>query len=380
MTNESVQVVISSSNGGIENEVKIRNGQDLQVAIETLQLAARYEFDEDLAVEVDSDSSDTELEELVEKIEQLGEELDGVEQNVGELIEDVSSSVDEKDLEEVRASLDEVEDEVASLEYQSSLVREDPSDEDEEDSESVESDSGESPDFDSMTVPELVDQGLVDVDPPYSYDEFKDLADVEKQVALFEAIPGIQPATKVEVADQIFQEEVTNSNGNRAQYVGYRLNKKMLDFLERRRRPTESGKDPFEFAEEGFDFEEDTGSGSEETEESGERAEEKSSVERNAEAMADAAPEPDVEEEDDSASDVDPEGVEESSTPEDSSSDVEWKSIDVAVGEYKDDHGLKYLINREYQKRYTSPMMAQSFASTNDAEDWAAVEELPEGY
>lgn len=319
MTDEAVLIDISSNSGGMENEVEIRDEQDLQVAVEALQLAARYEFEEWVGLEFDSDSTDDEMSDLVGRVEQLDEELDSVEDDVGELIEDVSDSVEKEDVEEIRESIQELKDEVDSLLDQSSQDREKQENEESSDDSSREytcSDCGKS--FDSV---------------------------VETR------------STHHDCNTEESEEEDTKPEEKKA----------------------ESGKEECphcgdEFDPRGLNNHEPNCS------ENPENHGEESSVDRNAEAISEDAPEPNVEEEDDSASDVDPERVDDSSTPVDSSKDVEWKSINEAVGEYKDDHGLKYLINREHEKRYTSPMLAQSFASTNDAEDWAAVEELPEGF
>jgi len=390
MTDNAVHIEISSSNGGMENEVEIRDEQDLQVAVEALQLAARYEFDEEVNVEFDKDSLDEELRDLCEKVEQLDEELDGVEEDVGILIEEVSDSVEKGEIEEIRGSVQELKDEINSLHAQDS-----PQDNDGQDEQDVEEQEPESPDsenpardksdfsIEDLELPEIVDQDKVEIDPPYSYDEFKSLSELRQKAVIYDTVVEIQPATKVEVADEILESDVTDSNGKRAQYVGYRLENKISN-LSRRRRPLDQGKDPWEYAESGFDFQVSSEQDEEEEElDLDESQQSNESVERNPEAMAEDAPEPDADEEeepDPEEQQAEDEDTGEGSDPVSDVEDIQWKSIQEAVGEYKDDHGLKYLINREHEKRYTSPMMAQSFASTNQAEDWAAVEELPEGY
>jgi len=332
MTDESVHIDISSSSGGMENEVEIRDEQDLLVAVEALQLAARYEFDEWVDVEFGSDSMDEELRDLAERVEQLDEELDGVEQDVGELIEDVNSSVDQKNLDELREDVSEIQD----------LGESDHDSVNREDDELPSSKTGEDPDPEEQEVDSGDDSGgdYTCSDCGKSFDSAVKTRSTHHDCDSEEC--GKEDSEK--------EEKEAESGKKECPHCGDRFDPRGLN------------KHEPNCSENPENQEEDEEDDSLDLDKSQLPDEGKSSVERNAEAMADNAPEPDVEEQDDS------------------SKDVEWKSIKEAVGEYKDNHSLKYLINREHEKRYTSPMMAQSFASTNQAQDWAAVEELPEGY
>jgi uncharacterized protein (UPF0212 family) len=329
VTEGTLNIEISSSSGGMENEVEIRDKQDLQVAVKALQLAARYEFDEEVNVEFGSDSMDEELRDLAERVDQLDEELDGVEQDVGGVIEDVSSSVGEKDLEELREKVSEIQD----------LVESDHDSVNREDDESSSSKTEEDLD------PEEADTGDDSGGNYTCSDCGKSFDSAVKTRSTHHDCDSEESGEE----DSETEDKEAESGREECPHCGEDFDPRGLNKHE----PNCS---------ENPENQEDEENDSLDLDESQLPNEEKSSVERNAEAMADAAPEPDTQEEDDS------------------SKDVEWKSIKEAVGEYKDDHSLKYLINREHEKRYTSPMMAQSFASTNQAQDWAAVEELPEGY
>jgi len=378
MTDDEVRVEISSSSGGIENTVKIRNEQDLQVAVEALELAARYEFSE-VNLDIRSDSSGEELSELVEDIKQVEKELDGVEDDVDEILqESVSDSDLEAELSDLQKQFNEKFSELISeldeqhtpgnfhsftdreknredSDSQSEASSEDDQEQKEEDAADETEETGEDSSYmevnkPSKTVPELVEDGLVDVDTPVSYSEFKDLTETEQQVAIFESLKEIQPATKVEVADDILETNVDDSNGKRAKYVESRLRNQMSDFVDQDKRSTARGKNPYEYAEEGFDFE----SSSEEDGDAEEEAVEQSSVERNAEAMAEDAP----------------------STAEKGAYDLEWMTIDEAVEEYKSDMSTKYILCIRSMTSFTSTIMAEKHAEEGEGAVWAVSEEL----
>ena len=372
MREETLTVEFSSSDGGMENTVKIRDEQDLQVAVEALQLAARYEFDAD--IEVTSGSSGEEVSELVERTEQLEEELDGAEQDIGELIEE---SVSDSDLEsrlsefqeEVIEKLSEMivgkaetafsssDEDVESRESGSTGPEDEESSEDnqeqdeDESADETEEDSDDSSYMEvnepSKTVAEIVKDALVDVDTPLDYEEFKDLTETEQQVAIYEAMLRVQPGTKVEIADEILDSDVRDSNGKRAKYVENRLNNQMSDFVDTGRRSIGRGRNPIVFAEAGFDFEEDSEGGDQEDVE-----------DRDSEEASDGT----------------------GSEVEKGAYDLEWKTVDQAVADYKDIDDLKYLLCIRSMKAYTSPLMAENHAEEGEGAVWAASEDLPEEF
>jgi len=404
---DALHVQILSGEGGMQNELKISDEEDLQVAVEVLQLAARYQFGDDFRVETGPNQG----------VDQLAEELSEIDGNVAELIEVVdertSSAVDEERFQKLEESVHDIQKVLDSnfTEFQnlnerlerlsemmqnqeqvdSSRSSEDES-EGEPEAESVdtgddlqdeepaaeevqEADEEEHEDLDlsRMKAESILEEDLIEIDTPYSYEEFKDLPDAKQRAVLYDAVLTIQPATKIEVADHVLDSEVTDSNGKRAQYVGYRLDNKVSN-LSRRRRPTDQGKAPWEFAEHGFDFEgspdqeeeEDVETDSEEPEESEDEEdtetsdEEKSSVERSAAAMAEDAPP--------------------SEDADEGAYGFEWKTVEEAIEDYKKEDDKNYLLCIRSMKSFTAPISAKTHSQEDEGEVWAAAEKLPDDF
>lgn len=369
MTDGSLQVEILSSDGGIQQQVKITDSEDLQHAIEALKLAAKYELGEDIVHYADPEEDEEEVENLRDKVaevrdlvesntEALEERISYLDSDVQELNRDIDGLQKDREISEKLDEEEDSEGETDDVDRDNRQLQDDQEDEEPDDAKSESL-------LEELELPEIVEQEEVETNPPYSYEEFKDLSKVEKQVAIYEAVRSIQPATKKAVANEVLDQYVTNSNSKEAQYIGRRLENQMSPHLERQKRERSIGKEPWEYAEDGYEFNDEVDPATQRSEDPDKgNGEVSDSIERNAEAMVRDAPEPD----------------EDTADNEDSTDDIEWKSIREAVGEYEEDSGLKHLINREYKKSYSSTMMAQSFASTNDAEDWAAVEELPEEF
>ena len=346
------EIAVRIQADGLDNELKIRNVEDLQVAIEYLQLAARYQFDVDISEKV----RDGFNEELIERVEKLDEKIEKGQMMVNKEVEIteemrrfnslVQDFLEEKDHIDVRR---DQEKSVSSNKggngdsESSSSTDEDEESEDEDQDPEVESEEEEEEqDLSSKTIPEIVEEQLVDVEsPPYSYDEFKDFSYTEQQAAIYAQLLLIQPATKEEVADALIKGEPGNTE---TQYVYQRLDD-LTPHVDKRRRPSDSPRDPYEYAEEGFDSEDASDSG----DESSDDAEE------------------DV---DDSLDQKTDEGI----------YGLEWKTIDVAVQEYRNDSSKKFLLCIRSMSSFTSPTMAENHAEEDEGEVWAASEELPDDF
>ncbi|WP_313694235.1 hypothetical protein [Halorarum halobium] len=386
MTDDALNVQILSSEGGMQNELKISDGEDLQVAIEALQLAARFEFGEDYTVDTGSDQDP-----VVDEIRELSDKVESLDDVDDERFQEIEDRLDKlRDfLGKGFSEFQEMKDKVEDLQEASAVVTEDKEStgdsrldsfeengsEEQEDSEPTEQEEDssdeedDSPDLSRMSARDIVEEDLVDIDVPYSYDDFKDLSEAKQRAVLYSMVLSVQPATKVEVADTTLESDVTDSNDKRAQYIGYRLENK-VSYITQRRRPTDQGKDPYEFAEEDFDFEEydsqEEGAedGSEEVEDEEDTVtsdEEKSSVERTAEAMAEDAPPP-------------------SEDTDEGAYGLEWQTVEQAIADYKEDDDKNYLLCIRSMKSFAAPISAKTHSEEDEGEVWAAAEELPDEF
>jgi len=392
---DALHVQILSGEGGMQNELKITEEEDLQVAVEALQLAARYQFGEGFELDTGPD----------QEVDQLAEQLSEIDDNVAELIQVVAGKQERfqkledrlydsqklldtgfSEFQKMKETLEDLSEMLRNQEHVDSPRRFEDKSEGEPEAESgstgddlqeegpeaeeVQAADGEeddSPDLSRLNAEAILEEDLVEVDVPYSYDEFKDLSDAEKRAVIYDVVQTIQPATKVEVADHILESDVTDSNGKRAQYVGYRLENKVSN-LSRRRRPTDQGKDPWEFAESGFGFEEESdheGQDDEDVEDGSGKSEE-----TQGELDLDKSQLPD-----DSADDTDEADSEEES--EEGAYGFEWMSVDEAVEKYKEDKSTKFLLCIRSMKSYTSPMLAEKHAEEDEGEVWAVTDEHP---
>jgi hypothetical protein len=387
MTEDELHVQILSSDGGLENELKIRNAEDLQVAIEVLQLAARYTFDQDFAVSTGPDQDA--VKEKLQKLREVVEDLETVdEERLRKLEERLYYS--QKLLDEQFSPSQEVKEKIEEFgEMLRGQEHVDPPrravDESEGGAEAESGDFGDDSVKDATDTDEVADQALLE----------KTVRDrLRSKVEQRDELPGSWSDLTQEILDELHEEDMAKNWNHHRSVMD--ATKELRMELEDEFGSEDGAEEKYTCSDCGKSFssavktrsthhncESDAADEEDEEVDVDESQEPNDSVKRNAEAKAEDAPEPDaVEEEipDPEEQQAEDEDIGEESDPVSDVEDIEWKSIREAVGEYKDDHGLKYLINREYGKRYTSPMMAQSFASTNDAEDWAAVEELPEGY
>lgn len=339
-------------------------------AVEIVRIAASADGVEistgDSGEQPDADFFVGEVENLRSQLDSLENQLDQVtdnfvsEQELGYKFEELQEDLEESEspeadrLAEMQASIDRLEskvEEMQSVDEQSEESSQEDTSE-ESDKESTENDSGNGFDEEKkeMSVDDLSKNGLVDVGSDYSHDEFKNLSDTEQEVAVYEAVKEKQPAKKQEVADQLYQIAIEDSNSKEAQYVGSVL-ERMDESLDDDRREVKKGRNPTVYAESGyFDSSEETDS-DDDLEEDERNTVEEQNVEE--------------EEEDESVS-ID---------------DIEWVGIREAVNQYKNDQSLSYLINRESRKSFKSITTPQALASTkDDMQDWAAVEELPEEF
>jgi len=330
MTDDELRVEISSSDGGMENTVKIRGEEDLQVAVEALQLAARYEFDGD--IEVFSESSG-ELSELVERIEQLDEELDGVEQDIGELIEEsVSDSDLESELSDLQKQFNEKFSELIELAEQHTTEN-----------------------FRVFTDEEDDDAALLK-------------ETVRNKLRAKVSEKGEVPNSWTPMAEEILEE--LHDQGM-AQNWGHHRNvmDATLDLRRELEKEFESG---------------DDGSGDKYT--CSDCGKSFSSVVKTRSTHHDCHPnsgenlDDDGEKEAVEESDPEEEGEDAPSTAEEGAYDLEWKTVDEAVGDYKDSDDLKFLLCIRSMKAYTSPLMAQNHAEEGEGAVWAASEDVPEEF
>lgn len=377
MTEDHLRLEVTSSDGGLENTIKIRTIEDLELAVAALETAGEYEFEEtvELSEQEDQYSPTEDIVELREDFDDLESQVEALVEAGGEEVgrsageprdkEEESDSDSDSHVEDIIQEQNseklESDDAVSSEEEHVDESEGDPEaespNEDDESSESKEGeeeedehvDESEELDLSSRPIPEIVEQGLVEVYPPYSYSEFKDLSYTEQQAVIYRKVLEIQPATKEEVT-----EELLDGDGSSAQvqYVYQRLDDLHDNGqVDRNRRPSDSPRDPYEYAEEGFDFE--------------------------AVSSSEAADGEETEESKGS-------GKEDETDPGEDSGDgaygFEWKTIDEAIEEYKDDRSTKFLLCIETMSSFTSPISAENHADDEDAEVWTASEELPDDF
>jgi hypothetical protein len=411
MTDEYVNLKITSSDGGLENNLKITKTEDLQVAVEQLELAARYQFGEEFTEYFgpDQETLEDELEDLRKLVKDLssvdGKRFDEIEERLDSLRDYVGKGLSE--FQEMKAKIEELENSedraVEELlerfqqagkdadEGNTSDVAEARSDEEStvesgghEDQSEAEAESGntaddlqedepdteqdqeadeeddEAPDLGSKTIPEIVEEQLIEVEsPPYSYDEFKDVSYTEQQAAIYAQLLRIQPATKEEVTDAMIEGEPENAE---VQYIYQRLDD-MSTHIDKKKRPSDSPRDPFEYAEAGFDFEDESDQAEQDVD-AGE------GEETQRELDIDKSQLPDDSQDDGDEADSDEE-------PEKGDYGFEWMTIDEAVEKYKSDKSTKFLLCIRSMKSYTSPMLAENHAEEGEGEVWAVTDEHP---
>ncbi|MFU1780267.1 hypothetical protein ACM16X_02675 [Haloarcula japonica] len=287
-----------------------------------------------------------------------------------DLEESHSESVEADQLAEMQASIDMLEERIEEASSTGETGKggegdpvepESRVEEDVDESEEPDSDNGEdSISIGEQEIPEIVDQGLVEVERPFNHEEFKALTKTEQEVAVFEAVREVQPGKKREIADYLYEKEISDSNTKQAQYIAGVL-ERLSEFLDTGEEEVNRGRNPTLYAESGFFDTKQVGESDEDVEESGDQSLE------NEDESADTSDE--VEE---------TEGEEEDGAPD--LEEIEWKTIREASAEFRNEMSTSYLINKEERKSFTSPMVAQSVASTEGLEDWAAVEELPEEF
>jgi hypothetical protein len=383
MTDEYVNLKITSSDGGLENNLKITKAEDLQVAVEQLELAARYQFGEDFAV--DSGSDGEEFSEELEELRDAVEDINGVDeerfQDLEERLYDSQKLLDtgysefqemKETLEDLSEMLDELghidpprrfEDKSEGEAEAESGNSEDDLQEDEPDTEQdqeADEEDDEGPDLGSKTIPEIVEEQLIEVEsPPYSYDEFKDFSYTEQQAAIYAQLLLIQPATKEEVTDAMVEGEPENAE---VQYIYQRLDD-MSTHIDKRKRPSDSPRDPFEYAEAGFDFEDESDQAEQDVD-AGEGEETQRELDLDKSQLPD-----------DSQDDGDE--ADSGEEPEKGAYGFEWMTIDEAVEKYTSDKSTKFLLCIRSMKSYTSPMLAENHAEEDEGEVWAVTDEHP---
>lgn len=86
----------------------------------------------------------------------------------------------------------------------------------------IEKHSDEESKLEADNIPDLIDEGVIELDPPYSYDEFKHLDKIEQAAALYLAGKEIREGDVAEYADMLLKADVSSTSQKEAQYV-YRL-------------------------------------------------------------------------------------------------------------------------------------------------------------
>jgi len=362
MTDDEIAVRIQAD--GLDNELKIRNREDLQVAIESLQLAARYQFD----VDISEEDTGEEIQELLDYVERLEEELDGVEEDVGTLIEEVGDAVDEDAVEELseqvvtlREKIEEPE-EQPDREMKKSIA--------ESKLEAKVRERGEVPsswrEVTKEVLEEMKEEGILSEDATIrTIEDYTKVLRRHLEESLSSDQGGNGDSESSSPTDE--KKDLGEESGDKEDYTCSDCGKTFDSAVKTR----ETHHDCVSDSEKSEVSEDDElSSGEEECPHCGELFDPRG-LNRH---EPNCSENPENQEEEEQVDDSPDRGKEEGVYG------LEWKTVDEAVQEYRRDGSKKHLLCIRSMSSFTSPTMAENHAEEDEGEVWAASEELPDDF